>query len=100
LKERRVEERERTERHPQPESIRSHPDEFNKAAKKPIYLTAEFERASGSAGDDGEAAGGAVQEPAPEAEVTIQRRKRTKDRSPAIDRSANKKQNAGMPPGA
>ncbi|MET4072602.1 hypothetical protein ABID58_007431 [Bradyrhizobium sp. S3.2.6] len=38
LKERRVEERERTERKPQPEQTRMHPDEFNKAAKKPIDL--------------------------------------------------------------
>ena len=75
LKERRVEERER-DRTPAASPSRSatHPDEFNKAAKKPIDLTAEFERASGSAGDEGEAAGGAVQEPAPEAEITIQRR--------------------------
>jgi len=91
LKERRVEERERTERQPEPEPIRTHPDEFNTAAKKPIDLKAEFERASGSAGDGGEAAGGAVQEPAPEAEVTIQRRRRARDRSQEDERSTSKK---------
>jgi hypothetical protein len=88
LKERRVEERERTERQPEPEAIRTHPDEFNRAAKKPIDLKAEFERASRSAGDGGEATGGAVQEPAPEAEITIQRRRRTRDRSQDTERSA------------
>jgi hypothetical protein len=54
---------------------------FNDAARKPIDLTAEFERASGSGEGGGDASGDAVQEPAPEAEVTIQRRKRTRDRS-------------------
>jgi hypothetical protein len=88
LKERRVEERERTEHQPEPEPTRSHPDEFNLAAKKPIDLKTEFERASGSAGDEGEAAGGAIQEPAPEAEITIQRRKRTRERSEEPERSA------------
>ena len=81
MEERRVEERERTERQPEPEPTRTHPDEFNTAAKKPIDLKVEFEQASGSAGDGGEAAGGSVQEPAPEPEITIQRRRRTRDRS-------------------
>jgi len=85
LKERRVEERELTERQPQPEPALTHPDVFNKAAQKPIDLKAEFERASGSAGEEGEATGGAVQEPAPEAEITIQRRRRTRDRSQEVE---------------
>jgi hypothetical protein len=85
LKDRRVEERERSEGQPEPELTPTHTDEFNKAAKKPIDLTAEFERASGSAGDGGEAAGGGRQEPAPEAEITIQRRRRARDRSQESD---------------
>ena len=36
---------------------RPHTDEFNKAAKKPIDLTAEFERAAGSGEGEGEASG-------------------------------------------
>ena len=99
LKDRRVEERERTEHQPEPEPVRTHPDEFNKAAKKPIDLTAEFERASGSAGDGGEAAGGAVQEPVPEAEITIQRRKRTRERSPDTERSTRSDQSDSGPSG-
>jgi hypothetical protein len=99
LKERRVEERERTERQPQPEPTRSHPDEFNRAAKKPIDLTAEFERASGSGGEQGDASGGAVQEPAPEAEVTIRRRKRTQDRSQDSERTAGLKNSDRSPEG-
>lgn len=92
LKDRRIEERERTERAPPvPEKAREpHADTFNKAAKKPIDLTAEFERASGSGGDTGEATGGAIQEPAPEAEITIQRRKRTRERSGEPERGAEK----------
>ena len=88
LKERRTEDRERTERQPEPGPIRTHPDEFNAAAKKPIDLKAEFERASGSAGDEGKATGCAAQEPAPEAEITIQRRKRTRERSEEPERNA------------
>jgi hypothetical protein len=99
LKERRIEERERTERQPQPEPTRSHPDEFNRAAKKPIDLTAEFEGASGSGGDQGDASGGAVQEPAPEAEVTIRRRKRTQDRSQDSGRTAGLKNSDRAPDG-
>ncbi|MFZ1991938.1 MAG: relaxase [Alphaproteobacteria bacterium] len=86
LKERRVEERERTERQSEPEPTLTHADEFNRAAKTPIDLKAEFERASGSGGKEGDAAGGAVQEPAPEAEITIQRRKRTRERSEEPER--------------
>jgi hypothetical protein len=61
LKERRAHERERTEGQRQTEPALSHPDEFNRAAKEPIDLTAEFDRASRSTGDAGEATGGAVQ---------------------------------------
>jgi len=89
LKERRVNQRDRTEGQPQPEPALSHPDEFNRAAKKPIDLTAEFERASGSTGDSGEATGGAVQEPAPEGEITIKRRRRTRERSEEPERKAD-----------
>ena len=85
LKDRRVDERARTERQPEPEPAKTHTDEFNAAAKKPIDLKGEFERASGSAGDGGEAAGGGGQEPAPEAEITIQRRRRARDRSQEND---------------
>ena len=99
LKEQRVEERERTEGKPEPDPIRTHPDEFNKAAKKPIDLKAEFERASGSGGDQGDASGGAVQEPAPEAEVTIRRRKRTQDRSQDSGRAAGLKNSDRAPDG-
>jgi hypothetical protein len=95
LKERRVEERERTERRPEPEPTPTHTDEFNTAAKKPIDLKAEFERASGSTGDEGDKAGGAVQEPAPEAEITIQRRRRARERSQDVERSAKSKQPDG-----
>jgi hypothetical protein len=91
LKEQRVGERRRTERQPQPEPTRTHPDIFNKAAEKPIDLKEEFDRGSGSAGDEGEAAGGAVQEPAPEAEITIQRRQRTRERSQETERSTQPK---------
>ena len=88
LKERRVGEREHTERQPEPEPTLTHADEFNRAAKTPIDLKAEFERASGSGGKEGDAAGGAVQEPVPEAEITIQRRKRTRERSEEPERSS------------
>ena len=79
LKERRIEDRERTGREPPPpepaptpdqtpeqpidlkaefdkasaEPTLSHVDVFNKAAKEPIDLTAEFERVSGWSGDGG-----------------------------------------------
>ncbi len=89
LKERRNEERDRTDRAPAPvEPIPNHTDVFNNAAKKPIDLTAEFERASGSGGDTGGAAGDSAQDPAPEAEVTIRRRKRTRERSQEPERNA------------
>jgi hypothetical protein len=108
LKERRIEDRERTGREPPPapdetpekpinvtaefekasaEPSPTHVDEFNKAAKKPIDLTAEFERASGSGDSGGEASGDAAQDPAPEAEIKIQRRRRTRERTPDAERS-------------
>ena len=112
LKERRVEDRERTGRTPSPpepvltpddtpekpidvtaefekastEPSPTHVDEFNRAAKEPIDLTAEFERASGSGDGEGEASGDAAQDPAPEAENKIQRRRRTRDRTPDAER--------------
>jgi hypothetical protein len=90
LKERRVEERERTERAigpPEP-ARETHADIFNRAAKEPIDLTAEFEKASESAGTEDQASGDSAQDPAPEAEITIQRRRRTRDRSQDMDPSA------------
>ena len=65
----------------------SHVDVFNRAAKEPIDLTAEFERASGSGDGEGEVSGDAAQDPAPEAEIKIQRRRRTRDRTPDAERS-------------
>lgn len=107
LKERRIEDRERTGRAPPaPEPVPdetpekqidvmaefakasaepspSHVDEFNRAAKAPIDLMAEFERAAGSAAGEGDASGDAAQNPAPEAEIKIERRRRrTRDRTP------------------
>lgn len=119
VKERRIEDRERTDRAPPPpEPVRtpdatpekqidvtaefgkasvepppSHVDEFNRAAKAPIDLTAEFERASGSGGGegDGTASGDAAQDPAPEAEIKIERRRRrTRDRGPDEEPSTRK----------
>jgi hypothetical protein len=93
LKERRIEDRERSGRQPPPvePSRDPHMDEFNKAAKKPIDLMAEFERAAQSGEGEGEASSGSAQDPAPEPEVTIQRRKRSKDRSQDIERSAERR---------
>ena len=69
----------------------THVDEFNRAAKEPIDLTAEFERASGSGDGEGEASGDAAQDPAPEAEIKIERRRRrTRDRTPDEERSTRK----------
>jgi len=114
LKERRIEERERTGREPPlPEPVptpdktpeksidvtaefekaNAEPsptrvDEFNRAAKEPIDLTAEFERASGSGEGEGDASGDAAQDPAPEAEIKIERRRRrTRDREPDAEQS-------------
>ncbi|HVB82278.1 MAG TPA: relaxase/mobilization nuclease domain-containing protein [Candidatus Binataceae bacterium] len=91
LKERRIEERERTSRESSPEP---HTDVFNKAAKKPIDLSAEFARAAQGGEGEGEASGESAQDLAPEAEVTIQRRKRTKDRSQDVERSARSERSA------
>ena len=54
----------------------THVDEFNRAAKAPIDLMAEFERASGSGDGEGDASGDSAQDPAPEAEIKVQRRRR------------------------
>jgi hypothetical protein len=85
VKEHRIEERKRTTPEPSPEP---HTDVFNKAAKQPIDLVAEFERAAGADDGDGKASGDSARDPAPEAEVTIRRRRRTKDRSHDAERSA------------
>lgn len=87
LKERRAEERERTnqdEREP-------NRDAFNRAAQEPIDLIAEFTRAAQSGDGDEEGSGEAAQDPTPEAEVTVQRRKRTKERSQEAERSSGPK---------
>ena len=92
LKERRIEERKRTGREPSPiEPSRAHMDLFNEAAKKPIDLTAEFGKAAGSGEAEGGASGETAQEPAPESEVKIARRRRTRDRSQDPERSAGTK---------
>lgn len=117
VKERRIEDRERTGRAPPPpepvptytdeanepvkepidlmavfeqastEPAPTHVDEFNKAAKEPIDLMAEFERASGSGDGEGNASGDSAQDPAPEAEIKVQRRRRTRYRTPDAERS-------------
>jgi hypothetical protein len=81
VKERRIEERERTDRAPPApaKATELHKDAFNRAADKPIDLTAEFEKASGSGRADGES-GGSTEQPAPESEIKVQRRKRTRER--------------------
>jgi hypothetical protein len=84
LKERRAEERERANQDPSREPNK---DAFNRAAQKPIDLSAEFSRAAQSGDGDREGSGEAAQDPAPEAEVTVQRRKRTKERSQDAERS-------------
>jgi hypothetical protein len=90
FKERRIEERKRTGREPSPvEPSREHMDLFNEAAKKPIDLTAEFAQAAGSG--EGGTSGDSAQNSAPEAEITIQRRRRTRDRSQDADRPVGSK---------
>jgi hypothetical protein len=93
LKDRRIEERERTERTPPaPDKAREpHTDVFNKAAEKPIDLTAEFGKASGAGDAAGEAAGDSTEAPAPESEIKVERRKRTRERSPDVERSTRSK---------
>jgi hypothetical protein len=92
LKDRRIEERERTSREPAPiEPLRTPADLFNEAAKKPIDLIAEFAGAAGSGEAEGGASGETTQDPAPEAEVTIQRRRRTRERSQEAERTSRAK---------
>ena len=90
LKERRVEERERTDRQPEPEPAPTHTDLFNRAAKKPVDLMAEFERVSGSGDGKGEASGGAALDPAPETEIKMERRRRTRERSEEPERPSQR----------
>ncbi len=91
LKERRVEERVRTRQEPSREPNK---DAFNRAAKKPIDLSAEFARAAQTGDGEDKGSGEAAQDPAPEAEVTVQRRKRTKERSQEAERSTEAKRAA------
>jgi hypothetical protein len=87
LKERRIAERERQEgsRAPQ-QGARSRSDEFNEAATKQPERSKEAER--GKDTEAGDASGSAGQRVAPEAEITIQRRKRTRERDEELDRTA------------
>ena len=92
LKERRIEDRRRMGREPAPiELSPTHTDQFNEAAKKPIDLTAEFEKVAGSGEAEGSASGDSSQDVAPESEIKIQRRRRTRDQSPEVERSARTK---------
>ena len=92
LKECRIDERVRMGREPEPiEPSPTHTDQFNEAAKKPIDLTAEFEKAAGSGDAEGGASGETAREPAPESEVKIARRRRTRDHSQEPERSAGTK---------
>lgn len=92
LKDRRIEERQRTERPPPaPEKAREpHTDVFNKAAEKPIDLTAEFEQVSGSGDAGSQTSGDSAQEPAPESEIKVERRKRTRERAEEPERSSRR----------
>ncbi len=92
LKDRRIDERERTEHAPPaPEKAREqHTDVFNKAAEKPIDLTADFGRASGSGNAGGESAGDSAEAPAPESEIKVERRKRTRERSQEPERTSRR----------
>ncbi len=92
LKDHRVEERTRTERTPPPpqKTPEPHTSVFNKAAEKPIDLTAEFEKASGSGSAGGESAGDSTEAPAPESEIKVQRRKRTRDRAEEPERTSRR----------
>jgi hypothetical protein len=100
LKDRRMEERERTEHTPPaPEKAREpHTGVFNKAAEKPIDLTAEFEKASGTGEADGESAGDSAETPAPESEIKVQRRKRTRERSEDLERTPRRDDRDGDGP--
>lgn len=92
LKEQRIEDRRRMGREPVPiEPSPAHTDQFNEVAKKPVDLTAEFEKAAGSGEAEGSASGDSSQDVAPESEIKIQRRRRTRDLSPEVERSARTK---------
>ncbi len=96
LKELRIEERGRMGREPAPiEPSPTHTDQFNEVAKKPIDLTAEFGKATGSGEAEGGASGESSQDVAPESEIKIQRRRRTRDQSPEVERSARTKRSDG-----
>jgi hypothetical protein len=84
LKDRRIEDRERSGGEQPAHERDSHTDVFNRAAEQPIDLTEEFERAAGSSGGE-EESGEAGTEPAPDGEPTIHRRKRTRERSQDMD---------------
>lgn len=92
LKDRRIEERERIESAPPaPDKKREpHTDAFNRAAEKPIDLTAEFEKASGAGDAGGESAGDSAEAPAPESEIKVERRKRTRERSEEPERPSRR----------
>jgi len=72
------------------EPASSHADEFNMAAKAPIDLTPEFERASGAGSGEGEASGSSAQDASPEAKIEIQRRRSARDRTPDAERPTRK----------
>jgi hypothetical protein len=80
IKERRIEDRERQEgsRTPQ-EPARKRSDEFNEAATRQPEPKKEAERGKETDEGSGESTAGSAQEVAPEAEITIQRRKRVRD---------------------
>jgi hypothetical protein len=88
LKERRIEDRERQgdSRAPE-EAVRTRSDQFNEAVTRQAE---EAERAEGSGGNSGETGAGSNQQVAPEAEITIQRRKRTRDRDDELDRETKR----------
>jgi hypothetical protein len=88
LKQSRIEDRERQEggRAPQ-EPGRTRSDEFNEAATKQPEPVNEAERGKETDEGSGESAAGTVQEVTPEAEITIQRRKRTRERDEEQDRT-------------
>src|SRR6185312_14622557 len=81
IKERRIEDRERQEgsRAPQ-EPARTRSEEFNEAATKQPEQVKDAERGEESGDGSGESAAGSAQDVAPESEITIQRRRRTRER--------------------
>ena len=58
---------------------------------RPLWLS-EFQRAAQTDEGEGGAAGESAQDPAPEAGITVQRRRRTRDRSQDVERPAGMKQ--------